>query len=202
MKDLKSLTIEESKKIIKSFECKNVYQVYIIERKTINRDSFKTNKRVHEHNSKGERIYHKWTFKYIVYANNDDLENKNIVIDSYIEKGQHSYFSLNGGASNSYEHNIYYLVVEHLQKRKQRQQVFKRNNKSRYTLQRKRTNQKTKEIYFIMNDKEELIPIALTYDEWEQVASAYISVADYGIINPTICEILRKTYFQIKAETR
>ena len=53
-----------------------------------------------------------------------------------------------------------------------------------------------------MNDKEELIPIALTYDEWEQVASACISVADYGIINPTICEILRKTYFQIKAETR
>ena len=49
---------------------------------------------------------------------------------------------------------------------------------------------------------QELIYIGLPIEIWEQIASACISVADYDLITPEIKDALRKTYFQIKAETR
>lgn len=52
------------------------------------------------------------------------------------------------------------------------------------------------------NKDNELISITLTRDQWEQIASACISVADFNIVNNEIREALRKTYFEIKSETR
>ena len=53
-----------------------------------------------------------------------------------------------------------------------------------------------------MKDKEKLIYIGLPLEIWEEIASACISVADFDLITDEIKESLRKTYFQIKAETR
>lgn len=50
--------------------------------------------------------------------------------------------------------------------------------------------------------KKEELPIALYREEWEEIASACISVADYGIITEEIKDALRKTYFTIKREIR
>lgn len=48
----------------------------------------------------------------------------------------------------------------------------------------------------------ELIYIGLPLEIWNQIASACISVADYDLITDEIKDDLRKTYYQIKAETR
>ena len=54
-----------------------------------------------------------------------------------------------------------------------------------------------------MNQYEnEEISITLNRKTWERIANACISVADYEIINDSIKEDLRKTYFTIKHETR
>ena len=52
-----------------------------------------------------------------------------------------------------------------------------------------------------MENKNE-IAISLSWEIWQEIASACISVADFDIINDEIKETLRKTYFTIKAETR
>lgn len=44
--------------------------------------------------------------------------------------------------------------------------------------------------------------IKLPIETWEQIANACISVADYEIINDSIKEDLRKTYFEIKNHIR
>lgn len=44
--------------------------------------------------------------------------------------------------------------------------------------------------------------IKLPYKTWEKIASACISVADFGIITNRIKTTLRKTYFTIKAKTK
>lgn len=59
---------------------------------------------------------------------------------------------------------------------------------------------KYKNNFSLNNDNE--ISITLPLEIWEEIASACISVADYHILNDNIIESLRKTYFQIKKETR
>lgn len=54
----------------------------------------------------------------------------------------------------------------------------------------------------LKRDQEKEINIALYRYEWERIASACISIADYDIINEEIKQDLRKTYFQIKKSIR
>lgn len=52
------------------------------------------------------------------------------------------------------------------------------------------------------NNNKDLINISLYREEWEQIANACISVADYEILTDEIKNALRKTYFTIKQEIR
>lgn len=46
------------------------------------------------------------------------------------------------------------------------------------------------------------IKISMPLKYWNKIADACIKVADYGIITDSVKASLRKTYYQIKAETR
>ena len=117
MQNLIGLTTNEAKKEIEKAEKGRFYQCYIVIVQHINKTTFKMNKRVHEHNSKGERIYHDYKITNRVYAKNQDLEKDSFIIDSYIKKGKHSYLGLTGFVNcGEGTHNIYYLVIDHLQK--------------------------------------------------------------------------------------
>lgn len=115
MKDLKGLTIAEGLKEIERTENKRFYQAYVITERTLTKDLKKVYKKVHLYNENKKRVYKIHTILKRVYAIDKSIENNNFIIDFKIEKGQHSLMSFEG-IGESYNHNIYLLIVNDLAK--------------------------------------------------------------------------------------
>ena len=116
MKNFIGYTIKEAIAEIKRQESKaDIYMIYVIERKEIFKDFKKCFKNHHLHDENGNRIYYTTKSLYYYYAQKNELENDNFIIDSFIEKGQHSNFGFHGFVSDG-THNEYYLVVNNLSK--------------------------------------------------------------------------------------
>ena len=109
------LTISEGENALKNYEKSEFYQFYICILQIKNVSTFKANKRYHEHNAKGKRIYHTQENTYFIFAEDKELEKESFIIDVITEKGQHDNWSFNGLESTNY-HNVYYLIIDHLQK--------------------------------------------------------------------------------------
>lgn len=102
-------------KIQKKESKSDMFMIYVIERKEIFKSFKKCFRKHHLHDENGKRIYYTTNSLYYYYAQNNALENDNFIIDSFIEKGQHSNFSFSGWVNDG-THNEYYLVVNKLAK--------------------------------------------------------------------------------------
>lgn len=110
------LTIKEAIKEIQRHENGATFNISVATEKTYIKDLKKVYKKIHEYNENGKRIYKVHTIRKTTYANHNEQENESFIIDVRFEQGEHCYMYWSGGASQTYKHNEYILIVDHLTK--------------------------------------------------------------------------------------
>lgn len=108
------LTMKEGLDLIKRHE-NGDFQAYICIKQIKQVSTFKANKRYHEHNKEGKRIYHTATNTYMIFPKDKSLEMDSFIIDVAMETSQADNWSFSGYV-NTITLNVYYLISDHLQK--------------------------------------------------------------------------------------